>query len=97
MMKNRLNDPTLFTDCAWIGGEWIAPDRGAAYPVHNPATGETLAYVPDMGASATRKAIEAAHRAFPAWRSLSAGARALLCFAAGPTSCCSTRKIWARY
>jgi succinate-semialdehyde dehydrogenase/glutarate-semialdehyde dehydrogenase len=75
-MKNRLNDPTLFTDCAWIGGEWIAPERGAAYPVHNPATGETLAYVPDMGASAARKAIEAAHRAFPAWRSLSAGARA---------------------
>lgn len=78
MMKNRLNDSALFTDCARIGGEWVAPERGASYAVRNPATGEILAYVPDMGASATRKAIEAAHRAFPAWRSLAAGARAVL-------------------
>jgi succinate-semialdehyde dehydrogenase/glutarate-semialdehyde dehydrogenase len=43
--------------------------------VRNPATGEDLARVPDMGATETRRAIEAANAAWPAWRALTAKQR----------------------
>ncbi len=46
-------------------------DSGDAFPVENPATGETIAEVPRMGAAETRRAIEAAQEALPAWRSKS--------------------------
>jgi len=44
----------------------------AIYGVHNPATGEKLGTVPDMGAGETRRAIEAAHGALPDWSSRTA-------------------------
>jgi succinate-semialdehyde dehydrogenase/glutarate-semialdehyde dehydrogenase len=44
--------------------------------VMNPATGECLGTVPDMGREETRRAIEAARDAFPAWRALTARERA---------------------
>src|SRR5690606_38274325 len=37
------------------------------FDVINPATGETLATLPEMGAAETSAAIDAAHRAQPAW------------------------------
>ncbi|RQR53154.1 NAD-dependent succinate-semialdehyde dehydrogenase [Burkholderia sp. Bp9125] len=61
----------------YIGGEWHEP-RGAdepTYPVRNPATGETIAQVAKGGADAAQRAIDAAARAFPAWRALSAKER----------------------
>src|SRR4029077_16676001 len=51
-------------------------DSGATFPVHDPATGEVLAEVPRMGASETRRAIEAAAAALPAWRARPARERA---------------------
>ena len=42
----------------------------------NPATGETIVDVPRLGASETRRAIEAASRALPAWKARSAKERA---------------------
>lgn len=50
-----------------------APGR---FPVHNPATGEVLAYVADQGAEETRAAITAAATAFPAWAATPSKARA---------------------
>jgi len=46
------------------------------FPVVNPATGETLAEVPRMGAAETRRALAAAERALPEWRSRTAKSRA---------------------
>jgi acyl-CoA reductase-like NAD-dependent aldehyde dehydrogenase len=46
--------------------------------VRNPATGEVTATVPSHGLAATDAAIDAAARAFPAWRSVSPGDRARL-------------------
>ncbi|HEY8160736.1 MAG: NAD-dependent succinate-semialdehyde dehydrogenase [Methylocystis sp.] len=61
---------------AFIGGEWVDAESGAAFPVTNPATGETLGTVPDMGVAETRRAIEAAERALPLWRDRPAKERA---------------------
>ena len=77
-MTPVLHDPTLWKDKAFLDGQWMAAPSGATYPVINPASGETLALVPDMGGAETRLAIESAHRAFPSWKSKTAGERALL-------------------
>jgi succinate-semialdehyde dehydrogenase/glutarate-semialdehyde dehydrogenase len=71
----QLRDPRLFREQAFIGGAWLAADSAATVAITNPATAETLAQVPDMGAAETRRAIEAAEAAWPAWRALTAKQR----------------------
>jgi succinate-semialdehyde dehydrogenase/glutarate-semialdehyde dehydrogenase len=61
---------------AYVDGAWVDADSGATFPVVDPATGETIAHVPRMGAAETRRAIEAAQRALPAWRAMLAKDRA---------------------
>ena len=58
-----LSDPDLFRTWAYIDGAWVAADSGATFPVVNPATGETLAQLPRVGAAEARRAIEAASAA----------------------------------
>ena len=66
--------PLLKTQ-AYIDGAWVGDP---VHPVLNKATGDTIACVPDMGAEETRKAVEAAKRAFPSWSGLLAKERALI-------------------
>ena len=54
----------------------LASDSGETFPVDNPATGETIAEVPRMGAAETRRAIARAEVALPKWRSMLAKDRA---------------------
>ncbi len=68
--------PELLRTRAYVDGEWVEADSRATFPVVNPATGETLADVPRLGAAETRRAIEAAARALPAWRARTAKDRA---------------------
>ncbi|MDO8778264.1 MAG: NAD-dependent succinate-semialdehyde dehydrogenase [Burkholderiaceae bacterium] len=72
----KLKDKTLLRSCAYIDGEWLEVRDGAAIEVKNPATGELLARVPDLGAAETERAVKAAHQAFGEWRSRSAESRA---------------------
>ncbi|MEQ9641320.1 MAG: NADP-dependent succinate-semialdehyde dehydrogenase [Alphaproteobacteria bacterium] len=72
----HLNDPKLFRQQCRIGGEWCDADDGATIPVNNPATREDIGTVPQMGTKETRRAIEAANAALPAWRAKTAGERA---------------------
>ncbi|HEV8017678.1 MAG TPA: NAD-dependent succinate-semialdehyde dehydrogenase [Steroidobacteraceae bacterium] len=74
----KLRDPDLLRTRALIGGQWLDAAGGATYAVVNPATRETLGTVPDMGVAETRRAIEAASQAFPAWAALTAKERAAL-------------------
>ena len=60
----------------YIDGRWVDADDGSTFAVVNPATGETIAAVPRMGAAETRRAIEAAGRALPGWRGMLAKDRA---------------------
>jgi succinate-semialdehyde dehydrogenase/glutarate-semialdehyde dehydrogenase len=71
-----LKDVGLFKEAAYIGGEWVT--GGAALAVRNPANGEVVGNIPDVGADGTRRAIEAAHAAFPQWRALPAARRSAL-------------------
>ncbi len=72
----KLNDPQLLKTQAYIDGAWRDADSGAIFTVNNPASGAPLAAVPDMGAAETRRAIEAANAAWPAWREKTARERA---------------------
>ena len=74
-MTLTLKDPSLLRSNCYIDGAWVAADSGATLTVTNPATGETVGSVPKMGQAETRRAIEAANAAWPAWRALTAGAR----------------------
>ena len=66
----------LLREQAWLNGDWVDADSGETFAVTNPATGDELARVPRMGAAETRRALEAAEAAFPAWRSRTAADRA---------------------
>ncbi|MGE8064392.1 NAD-dependent succinate-semialdehyde dehydrogenase [Pseudomonas sp. NPDC089569] len=72
----RLADPELLRELCYIDGDWVAADSAQTLDVTNPATGEVIGRVPRMGASETRRAINAAQAALPAWRALTAKERA---------------------
>jgi succinate-semialdehyde dehydrogenase / glutarate-semialdehyde dehydrogenase len=72
----NLKDPSLLRNQCYIDGKWVAADSGAVREVRNPATGEVLSTVPYAGAAETRRAIEAASRAFGPWRARTADERA---------------------
>jgi succinate-semialdehyde dehydrogenase/glutarate-semialdehyde dehydrogenase len=72
----NLGDPDLLRTRCLIDGHWTDADGGASFPVSDPATGELLAGVPSMGAAETRRAIEAADAALPAWRARTGKERA---------------------
>jgi succinate-semialdehyde dehydrogenase/glutarate-semialdehyde dehydrogenase len=74
----NLKDPTLLRQQAYIDGQWCDAVEGNMITVHNPATGEQLGTVPRMGAQETRRAIDAASAAWPAWRKKSAKERAAI-------------------
>ena len=74
----KLKDQKLFRQQCYIDGRWLDAESGKSSPVHNPANGEELGSVPRMGAAETKRAIEAAERAWPAWRAKTAKERAVI-------------------
>src|SRR5688572_19558179 len=68
-------DPQLFRDRAYVDGQWAEADSRKRFGVDNPADGAAIGSVPDMGGAETRRAIEAANAALPAWRALPAKER----------------------
>ena len=74
----RLAVAELLVGHAYIGGRWVGADSGETFAVTNPATGEELARVPRLGRAETRRALEAAQDALPAWRSRLAKERAAI-------------------
>ena len=70
----QLRDPKLLRDQAFIDGGWFGSTT--TFPVTDPASGEVLARVPELGTTETRRAIDTANAAWPAWRALTARQRA---------------------
>jgi len=66
-MSITLKDPSLLRQQCYVDGAWIDADGGGTLDVTNPATGEVIGTVPKLGVAETRRAIEAAAQAFPAW------------------------------
>ena len=77
-MALKLDHPSLLREQAYLDGAWINADDGATFDVVNPADGELIAPVPDLTPAETKRAVEAAHAAWPAWRSKTAKERAAL-------------------
>jgi succinate-semialdehyde dehydrogenase/glutarate-semialdehyde dehydrogenase len=75
MNTPKLTDEKLFRTQCYVDGQWCAAASGKTFAVTNPATGERIAEVPDMGAAETRRAIDAADAALPGWRSKTAKER----------------------
>jgi succinate-semialdehyde dehydrogenase/glutarate-semialdehyde dehydrogenase len=74
----KLADPKLLRNQCYIAGRWADADSGRTIAVTNPATGELLGTVPNLGAAETRRAIEAANAAWPAWRATTAKERSAI-------------------
>ena len=68
-----LADASLLKTNALINGEWIA--GASRFDVHDPATGQKLADVANLGAAETEAALKAADKAWPAWRAKTAKER----------------------
>ncbi len=66
----------------YIDGAWVAADSGKSFEVTNPATGEVIGTMPDGGAEDARRAIAAAHAAFPGWAGTTAYARSAILYKA---------------
>ncbi|HJV34718.1 aldehyde dehydrogenase family protein, partial [Geomonas sp.] len=73
-----LRDGNLFQQLCYIDGAWTAADSGETIDVTNPATGEKIGTIPKMGGTETKRAIEAANRAYPQWRAKTAHERSLI-------------------
>ncbi len=71
-----LKDQKLFRQQGYINGQWRDADSKATINVTNPADGSVIGTIPRMGAAETRRAIEAANAALPAWRAKLAKERA---------------------
>ena len=74
-MTLSLDHPGLLRQQAYLNGDWCDADAGGRTAIFNPATGEPIGEVPNMGRAETRRAIEAARAAQPAWRALTAKER----------------------
>lgn len=64
--------------CQLIGGEWVNADDGGAFDDMNPYSGEVFARIPASGSAEVQRAVEAAHKAFPAWAAMGARERQAL-------------------
>jgi succinate-semialdehyde dehydrogenase / glutarate-semialdehyde dehydrogenase len=73
-----LKDNTLLHHQAYINGAWTDADSAATFAVTNPANGETIIKVADLGASETTRAIEAASAALTHWAAMTATARSII-------------------
>jgi len=77
-MTLQLKEMQLLRNQGYIDGKWTPADSGKTFKVNNPASGETLVEVADMGAAETKRAIDAANRALPGWRAKTAKERAAI-------------------
>jgi succinate-semialdehyde dehydrogenase/glutarate-semialdehyde dehydrogenase len=73
--KVPLRDPGLLRNRNYIAGQWVDADSGRVLEVRNPSTGEVVGTVPAMSTAETKRAIEAAQAAWPAWRAMLAKER----------------------
>lgn len=71
----KLNDPKLLREQCYINGQWTGEP---VTPVTNPANGELVARIPNLGADETRAAIDDAQAAFVLWRAVPAKERAAI-------------------
>ena len=75
-IQSTLKDAALLKTDAWINGQWVGSQT--RFAVSNPATGEELAQVANVGVSDVNAGITAAEVALPAWRALTGKERSII-------------------
>ena len=73
-----LADSSLLQTQALINGEWCSADSLKTFTVNNPATGEAIAQVADLGIDEVRRAILAGAQAHKVWAQTTAKERSQL-------------------
>ena len=66
-LRSLLKDPSLLVTQAYVAGQWVDADDGATFPVSNPARGDVICTLPDLGRAETARAIAAADAARHEW------------------------------
>ena len=66
-LRSLLTDPTLLATRAFLAGDWVQADDGTSFPVTNPARGDIICTVPNLGRAETARAIAAAKTAQTLW------------------------------
>ena len=74
----QLNDLSLLKDKAYLNGSWVCQSNKNQFAVCNPANGEVITHVPNMGKLEVQKVIQDAKNSWPAWRSLLAKDRSVI-------------------
>ncbi|CAG2134219.1 NAD-dependent succinate-semialdehyde dehydrogenase [Cupriavidus plantarum] len=74
----ELKDASLLKQLAYIDGQWVGADNGETLPVNDPATGEIIAEVPNLGAAETERAIASAEIAQKSWAAKTGKERAII-------------------
>ncbi|CAE6429627.1 unnamed protein product [Rhizoctonia solani] len=72
---SAVKDQSLLKYQAFIAGQWVDAKDGGKIKVTNPATGEVLGTVPELGVEETKKAIQVADEAFKSWSKTTAKER----------------------
>ncbi len=66
-LSSLLKDQTLLVTRAFLAGDWADADDGARFDVTNPARGDVIASVADLGRTECARAIDAAYIAQKGW------------------------------
>ncbi len=74
-LLDMLKDPDLLASRAYVAGEWVDADSKRTFDVVNPARGDVVASVPDLGIDEVRRAIDAAEASQKAWAAKTAKER----------------------
>ncbi|MDQ0391907.1 NAD-dependent succinate-semialdehyde dehydrogenase [Labrys monachus] len=72
----RLADGRLLRELAYVDGRWTQAPDAASFEVRDPFSGIVIAHVAGLGADDATRAVDAAARAFPAWKALAPQDRA---------------------
>lgn len=75
-LPSRLKDTGLLVTQCYLAGTWCDADDRATFAVTNPARGDTIAEVADVGRAETARAIDAAYAAQKEWAAWTAKERA---------------------
>lgn len=75
-IRSLLKDPSLFKEESFINGAWVKAKNGGTFNVTNPATGDLIAQVSNLGPSEAELAIACAEKAFTDWKSKTGKERA---------------------
>jgi succinate-semialdehyde dehydrogenase / glutarate-semialdehyde dehydrogenase len=77
-LASLLKDPSLLVTKAYVAGEWIDADDGTTFAVNNPARGDEICQLPDLGRAETARAIAAANLAMKDWAARTGKERAAI-------------------